>query len=119
MAAVTSTTSTSNAITALGAGSGIDVQSLATNLVEAERAPRKAVIEKKITLIDYEEIRDIYQKRLVAFGHFAGLVGAYNALLHYGKKHELYALRPAHLCYDLKEMVKELQKLKLPPKSYC
>ena len=49
MAAVTSTTSTSNAITALGAGSGIDVQSLATNLVEAERAPRKAVIQKKIT----------------------------------------------------------------------
>lgn len=45
----TATTSTSNAITALGAGSGMDVQSLATNLVEAERAPRKAVIEKKIT----------------------------------------------------------------------
>lgn len=49
MAEVTATTSTSNAITALGAGSGMDVQSLATNLVEAERAPRKAVIEKKIT----------------------------------------------------------------------
>ncbi|HAR19374.1 MAG TPA: alanine dehydrogenase [Cytophagales bacterium] len=75
----------------------------------------QTIIEKKITLIDYEEIRDIYQKRLVAFGHFAGLVGAYNALLHYGKKQELYALKPAHQCYDLKEMVKELQKLKLPP----
>jgi len=49
MAEVTATTSTSSAITALGAGSGIDVQSLATNLVEAERAPRKAVIQKKIT----------------------------------------------------------------------
>ena len=49
MAEVTATTSSSNAITALGAGSGIDVQSLATNLVEAERAPRKAVIQKKIT----------------------------------------------------------------------
>jgi flagellar hook-associated protein 2 len=49
MAEVTATTSTSSAITALGAGSGMDVQSLATNLVEAERAPRKAVIEKKIT----------------------------------------------------------------------
>ena len=36
-------------ISALGAGSGVDVKSLATNLVEAERAPRKAVIEKKIT----------------------------------------------------------------------
>jgi flagellar hook-associated protein 2 len=47
--ATTATTSTANAITALGAGSGMDVQSLATNLVEAERAPRKAVIEKKIT----------------------------------------------------------------------
>ena len=49
MAEVTATTSSSNAITALGAGSGMDVQSLATNLVEAERAPRKAVIQKKIT----------------------------------------------------------------------
>jgi flagellar hook-associated protein 2 len=49
MAEVTATTSTSSAITALGAGSGMDVQSLATNLVEAERAPRKAVIQKKIT----------------------------------------------------------------------
>ena len=45
----TATTSTSNAITALGAGSGMDVQSLATNLVEAERAPRKAAIQTKIT----------------------------------------------------------------------
>ena len=45
----TATTSTSNAITALGAGSGMDVQSLATNLVEAERAPRKAAIQAKIT----------------------------------------------------------------------
>ena len=49
VSSTTSTTSTSNAITALGAGSGMDVQSLATNLVEAERAPRKAIIEKKIT----------------------------------------------------------------------
>ena len=35
-------------ISALGAGSGVDVKSLAVNLVEAERAPRKAVLEKKI-----------------------------------------------------------------------
>jgi len=36
-------------ITALGAGSGVDVKSLATSLVEAERAPAKAIIDKKIT----------------------------------------------------------------------
>ena len=35
-------------ISALGAGSGVDVKSLATNLVEAERAPRKTVLDKKI-----------------------------------------------------------------------
>ena len=39
----------SNAISALGAGSGMDVKALATSLVEAERAPRKDVIDKKIS----------------------------------------------------------------------
>ena len=45
---MTSTAPSSNAISALGAGSGIDVKALATNLVEAERAPRKDLIDKKI-----------------------------------------------------------------------
>ena len=38
-----------NLISALGAGSGVDVKALAESLVEAERAPRKEVIDKKIT----------------------------------------------------------------------
>lgn len=38
-----------DAISALGAGSGMDVKALATNLVEAERAPRKEIIDKKIS----------------------------------------------------------------------
>ena len=37
-----------DAISALGAGSGVDVKSLATSLVDAERAPRKSAIEAKI-----------------------------------------------------------------------
>ncbi len=45
----TSTTSSFNAISALGAGSGMDVKALANSLVEAERAPRKEVIDKKIS----------------------------------------------------------------------
>lgn len=73
------------------------------------------VLKQKITLIDYEEITDKNKKRLVAFGHFAGLVGAYNALLHYGIKYGLYLLKPAYQCFDFKEMVTELQKLALPP----
>lgn len=38
-----------DAISALGAGSGVDVKSLATSLVEAERAPKKEAINNKIT----------------------------------------------------------------------
>jgi flagellar hook-associated protein 2 len=38
-----------NLISALGAGSGVDVKALAESLVEAERAPRKEIIDKKIT----------------------------------------------------------------------
>jgi alanine dehydrogenase len=75
----------------------------------------QTILEKEITLIDYEEITDPSKKRLVAFGHFAGLMGAYNALLHYGKREKLFDLKPAYLCYDFKEMVKEMEKLKLPP----
>jgi flagellar hook-associated protein 2 len=37
-----------DAISALGAGSGVDVKTLATSLVDAERAPRKTAIEAKI-----------------------------------------------------------------------
>jgi flagellar hook-associated protein 2 len=35
-------------ITALGAGSGVDVKALAQSLVDAEKTPRKDVIDKKI-----------------------------------------------------------------------
>lgn len=37
-----------DAISALGAGSGMDVKALATSLVDAEKAPKKAAIDEKI-----------------------------------------------------------------------
>ena len=49
MATTAVSTSNTNTITALGAGSGIDTKSLATSLVNAERAPKKAAIDAKIT----------------------------------------------------------------------
>jgi len=39
-----------------------------------------AILEKNITLIDYEALKDSNGNRLVAFGVFAGMVGAHNAL---------------------------------------
>ena len=44
----TSATTNSSITTTLGAGSGIDIKSLATSLVDAEKAPRKAAIDKNI-----------------------------------------------------------------------
>ncbi len=40
---------TSNIVSSLGAGSGIDIKELAKNLVEAEKTPRKEAIEAKIS----------------------------------------------------------------------
>lgn len=41
-----------NIVSTLGAGSGIDIQTLAKDLVEAERAPKKAQIESRIERSD-------------------------------------------------------------------
>ena len=46
--ATTAVTSTTNTITALGAGSGVDVKALAQSLVDAEKVPRKTLIDAKI-----------------------------------------------------------------------
>ncbi len=75
----------------------------------------QTTLQKGCTLIDYEEITDPTKKRLVAFGHFAGLVGAYNALLHYGKRYHYFDLKPANQCFDFREMVEEFHGMKLPP----
>ena len=38
------------------------------------------ILKKKITLIDYENLRDKTSKRYLGFGRFAGIVGCYNSL---------------------------------------
>ena len=40
----------------------------------------REILKKKITLIDYENIRDLSSKRYLGFGRFAGIVGCYNTL---------------------------------------
>lgn len=82
----------------------------------ANRDLLRAVLEKNITLIDYELLTDAAGQRVVAFGRYAGIVGAYNGLLTYGRKHGLFALKPAYQCVDLDDMQEEYFKVKsLPP----
>lgn len=68
----------------------------------------KACVDRGIRLIDYELLTK-EGKRVVAFGRFAGLVGAYNGLRGWGEKFGTFTLKPAHQCHDLQEMFDQLQ----------
>ncbi|QNF35695.1 alanine dehydrogenase [Adhaeribacter swui] len=76
----------------------------------------QAILKKNITLIDYETLTNAKGERTVAFGRYAGIVGAYNGMMTYGKKMKLFELHPAHLCLDIEDMEEEYFKVKaLPP----
>ena len=79
------------------------------------RALLQAILHKRIRLIDYEVLKDAQNKRIIGFGRYAGVVGAYNAFLTYGLKSGAYSIKPAHLCADRKEVEAELKKVVLPP----
>ncbi|MDF1546509.1 MAG: NAD(P)-dependent oxidoreductase [Bacteroidales bacterium] len=74
----------------------------------------QAIIANKIKLIDYEYLTDIQGIRLVAFGRWAGIIGAYNAILGYGIRTGMYQIQRAHECHDMDEFFAELDKVKLP-----
>lgn len=74
----------------------------------------RSILDKRITLIDYETMVDDKGRRLIGFGKYAGIVGAYNGLLAYGLRSGAYHLKPAHKCFDLTEILDELTKIALP-----
>ena len=75
----------------------------------------RSMLQKNIRLIDYERLTDTQGNRVVAFGRFAGIVGAYNGLYTYGKKLGLYDIRRAKDCFDMEDLKREFSKIKLPP----
>lgn len=86
---------------------------------EHNRKLMHALIEKKIQMIDYECLKDTEGNRIIGFGRYAGVVGAYNGIRGYGKKYDLFHLKPAHLCRDREEMEEELRRVKLPNIKIC
>jgi saccharopine dehydrogenase (NAD+, L-lysine-forming) len=55
-------------------------------------------------------LKDKLGNRLVAFGRFAGIVGAYNGLMTYGKRYNKFSIRRAHECFDINDLKIELRK---------
>ena len=74
----------------------------------------KALISKKIRMIDYECLVDKNDNRIIGFGRYAGIVGAYNGIMAYGLRYGLFNLKPAHLCHDKKEIFQLLKNISLP-----
>jgi len=77
---------------------------------EYNRVLLQEIIRKKISLVDYEHLTDKNNIRLVAFGYWAGVVGAYNGIIGWGIRTGRYRLKPAHNCLNMEEMFMELDK---------
>lgn len=75
----------------------------------------KAMAENNIGLIDFEYLTTDDGQRVVAFGRYAGIVGAYNGLRARGIKTNRFKLKPAYQCHDLDEMWAGLRLIELKP----
>ncbi|MDG1713864.1 NAD(P)-dependent oxidoreductase [Lacinutrix sp.] len=74
----------------------------------------KAILEKNIELYDHETIVKQSGARLIGFGRYAGLVGAYNGFRALGLRDKLFNLPKVETLSDLDAVKAELDKIKLP-----
>lgn len=76
----------------------------------------RTVLERRITLIDHELLTDPAGTRVLAFGKWAGIVGAYNAFRAWQATHAdgSKVLLPAHQCHDRAEMDQRLAAYPIP-----
>ncbi len=74
----------------------------------------KAALARNIRLIDHELLTNPEGERVLAFGYWAGVVGAYNAMRAWQLTHGGPVLKPAHACHDLEELERHLHAYPLP-----
>ena len=72
------------------------------------------IILKKITLIDYECLEHEDGTRLIGFGFFAGVVGAHNGMMAYGKRTGKILLDRVYKKRNFQELIHTYFELKLP-----
>jgi len=75
----------------------------------------KAAIAKKITLVDYECLEHEDGKRIIGFGFFAGIVGAHNGMMAFGKRTGLYQLDKVNSSKNLQHLIHTYFGLHIPP----
>lgn len=74
----------------------------------------KAILERNIEMYDHETIIQENGTRLIGFGRYAGLVGAYNGLRALGLRERLFNLPKVETLPDLDAVKAELDKITLP-----
>lgn len=74
----------------------------------------RTAVERHIRLIDYEVITDENGMRLIAFGKFAGMVGAHNGIWTYGKRTGAFDLPRMYQSRDYAEIKSVYKMMKWP-----
>jgi len=74
----------------------------------------QTVLEKNITLIDYECLEHEDGQRIIGFGFFAGVVGAHNGMMAYGKRTGSFSLQRVYQQKDFKELIHSYFGVKIP-----
>ena len=72
------------------------------------------IIKKNITLIDYECLEHEDGTRIIGFGFFAGIVGAHNGMMAYGKRTNSFNLERVNSGKNLQHLIHTYFGLKLP-----
>ncbi len=73
-----------------------------------------AMMDKNITLIDYECLEHEDGQRIIGFGFFAGIVGAHNGIMAYGNRTGAYQLSRVYKQRDYRSLIHTYFGLKLP-----
>jgi saccharopine dehydrogenase (NAD+, L-lysine forming) len=74
----------------------------------------QTIVKNDITLIDYECMEHEDGTRIIGFGFFAGIVGAHNGMMAYGKRTGHYHLDRVYKVKSFRELIHTYFGLKLP-----
>jgi hypothetical protein len=83
-----------------------------------KQAYNKALLQKilkdNITLMDYEVLTNTNKQRVIAFGRFAGIVGAHNGMMTYGRRTKAFDLQQMHRYDDYAAAIAYYKTVQFP-----
>jgi alanine dehydrogenase len=80
----------------------------------SNQAMFQAIVQRGITLVDYECLEHEDGQRILGFGFFAGVVGAHNGIMAYGQRTGQFQLGRVYMEKNFQELIHTYFGLKLP-----